>query len=61
MTWKAMRPVVNLIDKVYSKGIKLNSKEKKNWKVKLTLSTSIKNPKLMNGYSPLRCENVHIG
>ncbi len=28
MTWKAMTPVVNLIDKVYSKGVQLTKNEK---------------------------------
>ena len=28
MTWNAMTPVVNLIDKVYSKGVKLTKSEK---------------------------------
>ncbi len=35
MTWKAMNPVVNLIDKLYSKGVKLNKIEREKMEAKI--------------------------
>ncbi|WP_244935429.1 ISAzo13-like element transposase-related protein [Parashewanella spongiae] len=41
MTWKAMSPVVNLIDKIYSKGVKLNNKEKEELESKIVRNSEL--------------------
>ena len=41
MTWKAMTPVVNLIDKVYSTGVKLTKSEKKDVEDKIIRNSEL--------------------
>ncbi len=41
MTWKAMTPVVNLIDKVYSKGVKLTKSEKEDVEDKIIRNSEL--------------------
>lgn len=41
MTWKAMTPVVNLIDKVYSKGVKLTKNEKEDIENKIIRNSEL--------------------
>ncbi len=43
MTWKAMTPVVNLIDKVYSKGVKLTKSEKEDVEDKIIRNCELSN------------------
>ena len=41
MTWKVMTPVVNLIDKVYSKGVKLTKSEKEDVEDKIIRNSEL--------------------
>jgi len=41
MTWKGIKPVVHLLEKIYEKGIRLTKKEMKPYESKIQRSKSL--------------------